>query len=150
MKKFVVMITAIVSAVVLAMPVFATDQTISTEGVASVSINANVISTFDVTCPTSVDIVERGIKDFTITASGTISPKEYLKITMPDKVTMTTDGKNPMDLTVTIDNTELDNVELAAITEINCSVDATEITSGEWSGEIEVDIALIDTTVITP
>ena len=144
MKKFVVMITAIVSAVVLAMPVFATDQTISTEGAATVSINANVVSTFDVTCPTSVDITEREVKTFLLNASGLISPREYLSIDLPDTVTMSTAGKNPMDLVVTCDNEELSDTELAAVDGINivCTIDATQITSGEWTGEIEVDIAL--------
>ena len=150
MKKFVIIIMVVINTILLSMPLFAADQTISTEGTASVNINADVVSTFELVCPTSVDIVERGIKDFVITASGTISSKEYLKITMPEKVTMTTEGKTPIDLVVTIDNTELDDVELAATTEINCSVDASEITSGEWTGSIEVDVALIDTTVVTP
>lgn len=149
-KKLLSLCLATVSMVVIGMNAFAADQSITDAGVASVDINANIVSTFEVITPTNIDITERGIKDFKLTASGTISPKEYLKIEVPDSVTMNTEGKDPMDLVVTIDNDELDNTELANTTEVSCFIDASEITSGEWTGLIEIVITLIDTTVTTP
>ena len=143
-KKLLSLCLAAISTVVVGMNAFAADQSITGEGAATVSINANVASTFEVLCPVEVDIIQREVKTFTLNASGSISPLEYLSVDLPDTITMTTEGKDSVDLGVTCDNEELSDVELAVDggTNIVCTIDATQITSGEWAGSLVIDIAL--------
>lgn len=146
MKK--ILSTILVTSLILSagMCVNAANQIIDTTGTASVEIVADISSTFEVNIPDLVEITERALKEFTITGSGNIASTEYLQIDMPDSVTMSTEGKEDMDLELSIDKTEFSSTELAAEggATANCSVDATDISSGSWTGNAEVEVALKD------
>lgn len=123
---------------------FAAEQTITSAETATISVNANVASTFEVTVPVSIDITQREVKAFTINASGNISSLEQLSIDLPETVTMNTEGKDPLFLTVTADKETLTADELATEggTNVACTIDASKITAGEWTGSMSIDIAL--------
>ena len=124
----------------------AADQVIDEEGTANVEIVADVSSTFEVLIPDLVEITEREVKEFKITGSGNIASTEYLEIDMPDTVTMSTTGKDDMALDLSIDKTEFTSEELAADDGVtaNCSVDASDLSSGVWTGNAEVGVTLKD------
>lgn len=152
MKKLLLTIT--ISALLLSsgMYVHAADQVIEEEGTASVEIVVDISSTFEVNIPDLVEITKREVKEFEITGTGNIASTEYLELTMPDTVTMSTTGKEDMDLELSIDKTQFTSEELAADGGIvaNCSVDASDISSGVWTGNAEVTVELKDTLEVNP
>ena len=150
MKKKILSILCSIPLLFSSISVCAEEQILTKSGTANVQIIANVVSTFEVQIPDIVEITERGVKEFDITASGNISSSESLDITVPDTVTMTTEGKNPIDLTLTVDADAFTSAQLAADggAVATCSVDASDITAGVWTGAAEITVQLIDNSVV--
>lgn len=151
MKRMI--LATIISALLVSGPtVFAEDQILNAPGTTTIQVTAEVVSTFEVNVPDVVEITERGIKEFQLTATGNISTAEYLNIEFPETVTMTTEGKAPVDLALTCDMKEVNAEVLAADggAIINCSVDASTITAGNWTGAVDVNITLEEVVPETP
>ena len=122
----------------------AAEQVVDSEGSYDIDIIVEIPSTFEVTMPDLVEITKKEVKGFTITGTGNISASQYLEIGMPSTVTMSTEGKNDVQLNLSIDKTRYSQTELAADGGVtsNCSVDATSISSGVWRGSAEVTVTL--------
>lgn len=151
MKRMI--LATIISALLVSGPtVFAEDQILNAPGTTTIQVTAKVVSTFEVNVPDVVEITERGIKEFQLTATGNISTAEYLDIEFPEIVTMTTEGKDPVDLALTCDMKEVNAAALAADggAIVNCSVDASTITAGNWTGAVDVNITLEEVIPETP
>ena len=133
------------------MVVQAEEQVVTSPGVANILITANITSAFEVTIPNEVTINEKIEQAFEITTKGEISSSEILNINIPEKVTMSTTGKDDIDLPITSSATEITSAQLAASDEviINCYVDATTLTAGNWSGDCEIEVQLISTNTVS-
>ena len=148
MKKIISIITIVALLMSYGMIARAEDQIISQSGTATVEIIADISSTFEVNIPDLVQITEREVKEFEITGNGNIASTEYLEITMPNTVKMSANNKEDVDLALTIDDNKFTSEELAsdggAIA--NCSIDASTISSGSWTGSVDVTIELKENT----
>ena len=149
MKKFYSIYLIAALMIIPCMKVEAVGNIITSEGSQNISINANIPSTFEVTIPDMIDITNREVKTFLISGTGNIASSQYLDIEVPQNVTMTSsDGKERIDLKLSIDKTQFSSTELAADGGVvaNCSIDASNISSGVWTGEAEVVFKLKNNT----
>lgn len=112
-------------------------------GSATINVSANIQSVFEVAVPDSVEITERGVKEFDIVAKGFTQRTEILYLNISDTMTMTSGG-NSINLPVAIDKDSFyyDELIIEDGTTTKCRIDASRLSSGPYTGELEVDIQL--------
>lgn len=143
MKKILSILTLFVLIGTTTMYVNADNQVITTNGVATIDVSANIQSVFEVIVPDSIEITERGVKEFDIVAKGFPRRTETLYLNMSDTMTMTSNG-NSVDLDVIIDKDSFyyDDLAIENGTTTKCRIDASALPSGSWVGALEIDIQL--------
>lgn len=119
------------------------NQVITENGIAKIDVSADISSVFEVIIPDSIEITERGVKEFDIVAKGFPRRTETLYLNMSDTMTMTSNG-NSVDLDVIIDKDSFyyDDLAIENGTTTKCRIDASTLPSGSWVGALEIDIQL--------
>lgn len=148
MKKFLCFSTIITTILlIVAMPNLyskAADMTITTEGTTTIPVTADVSAVFEVTFPSEITITNYNVKEFEIRGNGSISAYEYLEIALPDTITMSCEGEYNENLKITMSDTKFTKDQLASNSVITCGIDASTLSSGEWSGNLDVTISIKD------
>ena len=145
MKK--ILVTISIAAILLSSGMYANaeTQTLTDNGIADIGVNATITPMFEVTLPNTIDITERQVKEFEVTAKSQPKRSETLEITMPATITMTNNDQN-IDLALAMDKKSFyyDELILPEGTTTKCRIDASTLPSGDWVGNLSVDIQLKD------
>ena len=115
---------------------------LSEEGTAQTKLTAYVSSTFSVTAPSSFEVEGNATTVFEITATGNTAANEVLSITGPSTVEMSQEGKEPVDVELSMSKTTFTSSELKNGSATEVSVTAGELSAGEWSGMATFVVAL--------
>lgn len=142
MKKILLTILTITLLFTPYMNIYAA-EVVSTEGNHNIQVYADVTSTFEVTLPSVINITESGIKEVSFNNKGKISSTEYLEITIPKNVTLTSDTKEDVIANLTLSQNLFNSNELSGEgMDAILSIDASELQSGEYEGTFDVNVRL--------
>lgn len=142
MKKIILTLLTITLLFTPYMNIYAAEN-ISIEGSHNIQVYADVTSTFEITLPSIINITESGIKEVSFHNKGKISSTEYLEITIPKNVMLTSDTKEDVIANLTLSQNLFNSNELSGEgTDAVLSIDASELQSGEYEGAFDVNVRL--------
>ena len=142
MKKIILTLLTITLLFTPYMNIYAAEN-ISIEGSHNIQVYADVTSTFEITLPSVIKSTESGIKEVSFHNKGKISSTEYLEITIPKNVTLTSDTKEDIIANLTLSQNLFNSNELSGEgTDAVLSIDASKLQSGEYEGAFDVNVRL--------
>ena len=149
-RKIILMALLMMSMIGSSLTASASEQTVTAPGTAGVKVIATVGSTWEVTLPSEIVLVNNGNTVYNITAEGNVSGTQKLVVEGPAEVTMEQTGKTPVTATIKQTKTEWTHTELAVAGGSSTEVQATVngLTAGEWVGTAQYKITLKDTTLL--
>ena len=146
MKKILLTITTIIMIMSIGMCANATEHVVGNVGSHDIPIQAEVISSFEITIPSIITLTDEYISEFDIKGKGIVTKYEYIGVSIPTSVHVSSDGQYGETLAIISDGDRFTKEQLTSDEGgiIHCSINAKSLPTGVWNGEVLISISLED------